>query len=112
MDWDMQKIQNWNKYRFPKNTIVKQRRKVEEEITEYNEAQSRSKKLEELADVYIAFAGFSRFSKLGEFVCCKLFEKLEDFDKLKKAIDAKMQINIHREFDKNMHHIGEYNDKA
>ena len=111
MDWDMQKIQNWNKYRFPKNTIVKQRRKVEEEIAEYYDADG-DNRLEELADVYIAFAGFSRFSKLGEFVCCKLFEQRNDFDKLKKAIANKMQINITREFDKNMHHIGDYHGEA
>ena len=106
MDWDMQKIQNWNKYRFPKNTIVKQRRKVEEEIAEFNDALSRKDKLEELADVYIAFAGLSRFSSIGAFVC-KLFEHMPDYDMLRQAVDIKMGVNVRRRFDKNMHHIGQ-----
>lgn len=105
--WDMQKIANWNKVRFQKNYITKQRRKVEEEISEFNKAYGKPKqRLEELADVYIAFAGLSRFSSIGAFVC-KLFEKMPDYEILQKAVDNKMEINIRRKFNKNMHHITE-----
>lgn len=104
IDWDMQKIQNWNKYRFPLNKESKQLRKVEEEIGEYGMARCRKEKLEELADVYIAFAGLSRFTKIGKFVC-KMFEGYEGFDELQDAINAKMAKNIRRKFDENMHHI-------
>ena len=103
-DWDMQKIQNWNKYRFPMNKESKQLRKVEEEIGEYGMARCRKEKLEELADVYIAFAGLSRFTKIGKFVC-RMFEGYDGFDELQDAINAKMAKNIRRKFDENMHHI-------
>ena len=104
-DWDMQKIQNWNKYRFPLNTEKMQLRKVEEEIAEYKNARNRSERLEELADVYIASAGLSRFTTLGWFICNKLFAGYDNFDELQAAINAKMAKNIHRKFDENMHHI-------
>lgn len=104
-DWDMQKIQNWNKYRFPLNTEKMQLRKVEEEIAEYKNARNRAERLEELADVYIASAGLSRFTTLGWFICNKLFAGYDNFDELQIVINAKMAKNIHRKFDENMHHI-------
>lgn len=104
--WDMTKIANWNKVRFPKNYITMQRRKVEEEIGEFNDAISRKDKLEELADVYIAFAGLSRFSSIGAFVC-KLFEHMPDYEMLRQTVDWKMGYNVRRKFDKKMHHIAE-----
>lgn len=102
--WDMEKIANWNKMRFPKNYLTLQRRKVESEIDEFNNAKTRKEKLEEMADVYISFAGLSRFSKIGEFVC-RLFERMPDYELLQNAVNTKMAINITRRFDKNMHHL-------
>ncbi|MDY6310443.1 MAG: hypothetical protein SPL72_04110 [Cyanobacteriota bacterium] len=104
-DWDIQTIANWNKYRFPDNGIIRQRRKVEEEIGEFERASSKENKMEELADVYIAFAGYSRFSTIGKFVC-RLFEQIPEFETiLQPAINAKMKINNTRIFDKQMHHV-------
>ena len=103
-EWNMQQIQNWNKYRFPLNNKTKQMRKIEEEIGEYGRATTRADKLEELADVYIAFAGLSRFTKIGEFVC-RMFEGYADFEELEKAVQDKMEINKLRKFDKDMHHV-------
>lgn len=103
-NWDVEKIAKWNKYRFPLNNKTKQMRKIEEEIAEFGRATTRADKLEELADVYIAFAGLSRFTKIGEFVC-RIFEGYEDFEELQNAVSEKMEINKRRKFDSNMHHV-------
>lgn len=103
--WDRETIAKWNLYRFPSNTELRQKRKVVGEIKEFHQAKDRDHKLEELADVYISFAGLSRFSVLGEFVC-DLFEQLPDFEiLLKPQINAKMIINNRRRFDRNMQHL-------
>jgi hypothetical protein len=103
-NWDRETITKWNKYRFPLNSQNKQIRKVEEEIAEFNREVKRDRKLEELADVYIAFAGLARFTSIGAFAC-KLFEQMPDFSMLHDAVKAKMIVNNKRVFDKNMHHI-------
>ena len=105
-DWDCERIANWNKYRFPLNRMTKQIRKIEEEIGEFNGACKRENRLEELADVYIACAGLSRFSTMGEFFC-RIMEALPDFYELRQAINAKMAKNNQRTFDEDMHHIPE-----
>lgn len=104
-EWTVANIAVWNKIKFPDNTEWKQYRKVKEEVREYKDAVNKNDRLSELADVYIALAGLSRFSPLGGFVC-NVFEQLEGFEKLKKAVDAKMLKNIRRTFDKGMHHVG------
>lgn len=105
-DWDCERIANWNKYRFPLNRMSKQIRKVEEEISEFKGACKRENRLEELADIYIACAGLSRFTTLGSFFC-KVIEALPDFYTLKQAINSKMVKNNLRTFDEDMHHIPE-----
>lgn len=105
-DWDSQRIANWNRYRFPCNRLLKQLKKVEEEISEFKGACKRDDRLEELADIYIACAGFGRFSPLGEFVC-QVMEALPDVFELKQAVNAKMAKNNQRTFDEDMHHIPE-----
>ena len=106
MFWDKDTIAKWNIYRFPLNTKRKQLQKIEEEIAEFDKTMRKEDKLEELADVYIAFAGLSRFSKTGQFVC-RLFEQMPDFCVLQDAVSRKMEINNKRVFDKNMHHVDE-----
>lgn len=108
-NWNSANIANWNKITFPKNTKEKQIRKLESEITEWREAVTRQHKLEELADIFIASAGLTRFSNIGNFMCY-LLQLLDDENKnkhvLHDAVDVKMNINRKRTFDEDMHHIG------
>lgn len=102
-DWTVDKIIEWNCDKFKKNNQTKQLKKIEEEITEFDEAEEKLEIWLELADVYIAFARLGRFSKVGGFVC-DLFKANKNFDKLRKLINLKMEENVTRTFDKNMHH--------
>lgn len=105
-EWNVANIANWNRVKFPDNTESKQLRKIKQEVREFKEANGYNARLEELADVYIALAGLSRFTQLGDFFCY-VFTKMEGFEKLQKAVNNKMRINVNRQFDKDMHHIGE-----
>ena len=102
-NWDMQKIANWNEFKFSMNNKFNQFEKTEEEAEEYYEATTKEEKSEEYADVYIAFAGLSRFSISAKLVC-ETIERLPEWADIKKYVEAKMQINTMREFDENMHH--------
>jgi hypothetical protein len=113
LNWNILNIATWNKITFPDNSKLKQLRKLESEITEWKEAIAKQHKLEELADIFIASAGLSRFSVLGGFIC-HLLQIIDANDavihpdkhiSLKDAIDCKMLINRERTFDKQMHHI-------
>lgn len=116
INWTSANIAVWNKITFPRNNSDKQRGKIASEILEFKEAKGEMAKLAELADVYIASAGLTRFGDnervLGGFICWLLeqFDRLEkDKDKrlsLKDAVNAKMMVNRERMFDENMHHIG------
>lgn len=108
-DWNVANIANWNKIRFPDNSEWKQYRKVKEEVREFKRAKGYNDRLEELADVYIALAGLSRFSAVGDFLCY-VFTKMDGFEKLQKAVTNKMNENVKRVFDRNMHHIGRLED--
>lgn len=109
-NWDQDKIRKWNMYRFPTNKTLDQIKKIEGEIKEFKTAVGYGNKQEELADVYIACAGLSRFSSLGSFVC-DVFESMPDFYKLQSIINLKMEINSLRKFDEDMHHIEEEPEK-
>ena len=106
--WTSANIAVWNKSRFPKNTGDKQLAKLAGEIAEFKEAKGRDHKLEELADVFIASAGLTRFGgnygAVGGFICYVLNIQ-DDKGELKNAVSSKMLKNIEREFDENMHHI-------
>lgn len=113
-NWNVLNIATWNKTTFPDNNKAKQLRKLESEITEWKEAIAKQHKLEELADIFIASAGLSRFSNIGGFIC-RLLQIIDANDatinpdkhiSLKDAIDCKMIINRERVFDEKMHHIG------
>lgn len=108
-NWTSANIAVWNKSKFPNNTAARQRMKLAGEITEYNEAVKPEHKLEELADVYIASAGLTRFggndAKIGSFICSFL-ESMDKKGRLQYAVGKKMLENIERQFDENMHHIG------
>lgn len=104
-EWNVVNIANWNRIKFPNNTEQAQYRKLKSEVREYKQAFTKQHKMEELADVYIALAGLSRFSEVGD-VLCYMFEQTKDFEELKKAINNKMKINVARRFDKKMHHVG------
>ena len=109
--WNVLSIATWNKSKFRNNTATKQRRKLAGEIEEFREAMTGKDKLAELADVYIASAGLTRFGGssgvIGAFIC-DVLDRLDDTGVLKNAVWSKMRINTEREFDENMHHIGEF----
>lgn len=109
--WDLLCIATWNKSKFPKNTATMQLRKLAGEIDEWKEAKTRKHRLEELADVYIASAGLTRFGiigKIGSFICF-LMQVLdaqgEKQGELQYAVDVKMRENVERTFDENMQHV-------
>jgi hypothetical protein len=57
--------------------------------------------LEELADYYIAsFALYSRYHDYSAKFVCERIEHLKGFEKIKKAVDEKMDINATRVFKK------------
>ena len=110
-NWDILSIATWNKSKFPQNTIMKQFRKVAGEIGEWKEARTRQHRLEELADIYIASAGLTRFGTLGtigSFICF-LMQIIDgmgmETGTLKYAVNVKMRENVEREFDEQMQHI-------
>ena len=80
-NWTSANIAVWNKSKFPNNTVARQRMKLAGEITEFNEAITPEHKLEELADVYIASAGLTRFggndAKIGSFICSFLKARIK-----------------------------------
>ena len=107
-NWNSANIAVWNKSRFPNNTGDKQLAKLAGEIIEFKQARGRDHKLEELADVFIASAGLTRFGgnygAVGGFICYVL--NAQDVKGvLKYAVSQKMLKNIERQFDENMHHI-------
>ena len=107
--WNSANIVVWNRVKFPDNTPQKQLAKLAGEIKEWREAKGEQRKLEELADVFIATAGLMRFDgcyrDIANFFCYVL-EQLDCKDcLLRDAVDAKMIINRTRQFDENMHHI-------
>lgn len=107
-NWTSANIAVWNKSKFPKNSATKQRRKLAGEMQEFKEAITPAHRLEELADVYIASAGLTRFGGndaiIGNFICSVL-ESEDKKGKLQYAVGQKMLENIEREFDENMQHI-------
>ena len=112
INWTSANIATWNKTTFKNNTVNEQIRRVAEEIREWREAKTKQHKLEELADVFIASSGLTRFGgnigEIGSFMCYILQVMDSDGDKkgqLKNAVNSKMLINIERTFDERMHHI-------
>lgn len=107
--WNSANIVVWNRIKFPNNTPSCQLSKLAGEIQEWREAKGEQRKLEELADIFIATAGLMRFDGVYRDVAsffCFVMQQLDGKEcKLKDAVDAKMIINREREFDKNMHHI-------
>jgi hypothetical protein len=107
-NWNSANIATWNKARFPNNTGEKQRAKLAGEMIEFKQAVGREHKLEELADVFIASAGLTRFGGhdkiIGAFICF-ILNAQDDKGLLKYAVNKKMLKNIEREFDEQMHHI-------
>ena len=104
--WNVANIENWNRVTFPDNTEQKQYKRVKGEWQEYVEAGTREEKLKELADVYIAFAGLSRFTGLGSFVCF-IMSQISGFEELQRYVNEKMDLNTVRKWDEQMHHIEE-----
>lgn len=109
--WDLLCIATWNKSKFPRNTTQGQLRKIVGEIKEWRDAVGSQHKLEELADVYIASAGLTRFGELGNIgsFICQILQVLDsqgmETGRLQYAVDVKMRENVEREFDENMQHV-------
>ena len=108
MKWTRTKIAGWNRRTFVGIKSESQLRKVCGECEEFFCARDYANKLEELADIYICAASlWQRFHNyLGLFIV-RVIEKLKQWPEIQKAVDIKMEINVGRTFDENMHHIEE-----
>lgn len=121
MKWTVDKIVEWHEIAMPNATIDKQMAKVEDELKELTtaatsyveEGGSQEEALEELADVYISSAVLAkRFnSSIGVVVHGFVIDSLDRLAiqeasdainllrKIYKAIDEKMDKNVHREWE-------------
>ena len=111
-NWTISNIATWNKITFPKFRFIDQLRKLAEEIDEWKKAKDSQHKLEELADVFIASAGLTRFDGMGKiigsFICylLQIINAQSDMkDALKYAVNVKMKTNTERKFDEKGHHL-------
>ena len=104
-------IIQWHKETFPDTTLEEQVKKFNLEHTEFKEANTFKRKLEELADMVIVANSFFRFEKRDEQVmfASKIINKSLDYldrnytvknicERLEMAIDEKMAINRKRQW--------------
>jgi hypothetical protein len=121
MKWTVDKIVEWHQMAMPNATIDQQTNKVEDELHELNTAASlyieeagpQGEALEELADVYISSVVLAkRFnSSIGVVVYNFIMDSIDRLaeqgtegairllSKIYKAIDEKMDKNVHREWE-------------
>ncbi len=99
--WNIKSIGIWNKETFPDETTAGQRMKAKKEAAEYLAAQSYERRIQELADFYIANAGLaSRFGDEGGNLVCLLIRDLPYWGEVNKEVQSKMEINQKREWER------------
>lgn len=102
--WTKQMVIDWHKQALPDCTVNDQRIKVHREAQEFYFAKLHGDKkgmLEEIADYYIASLVLDRrFHDYSAKFVCERIEHLKSFDRIKQAVDAKMDINATRVFKK------------
>lgn len=102
--WTKTMILNWHFDALPDCNINDQRIKVHKEAREYYYAKLHKDKkgmLEEIADYYIAsLVLYMRYHDYSAKFICERLEKSKSFDRIKQAVDEKMDINETRVFKK------------
>ena len=104
-------IIQWHKETFPDTTLEEQVKKFSLELTEFKEATTFKRRLEELADMVIVANSFFRFEKRDELVmsASKIINTSLDYldrnytvknvcERLDKAVNDKMAINRKRQW--------------
>lgn len=95
-------IADWHKDALPDCTMQQQFSKANREALEYLYAKSHKDKrgmLEEMADVYIVWVVLSmRYNIAMARIVCGWMEHFKHFDRIKQAVDEKMDINAARKF--------------
>lgn len=100
--WTKNMIADWHKRALPNCTIAQQHSKANREAREYIYAKLHDDKagmLEEMADIYIVHVVLSkRFNNDMAKIICQWIEGFKSFEKIRKAVDDKMDINATRKF--------------
>lgn len=97
--WNKTSIAVWNKKFFRENSAFEQRVKCDREAEEYLSSPNYIKRMEELADFYIANAGLGyRFGCASGKLVCRLLEDSPWWNDVNEAIQQKMEINQARKF--------------
>lgn len=99
----IQSIIQWHQETFgDKQTCRGQEKKFQDELREFERETDRTKKVIELADVFIVSCGIARFSTTTALACfSKVFELCEkNFSSVElfEAINTKMRVNRNREW--------------
>ena len=93
-------IINWHEETFPEATFEGQKKKFEEEETEWLNA-SEEDKLWELADMFIVACGIARFDCEYALQCfASVNDKVDDWEAFGIAIIEKMKVNKKRQWSK------------
>lgn len=102
MEWNLTKIAKWHRQALCGCKVTQQRKKLHLECREYFDALkfgTYAAKLEELADVYIAAAAlYMRFKDFSGWFVVQRIEKMKAWPEIADAVDAKMAVNVEREF--------------
>lgn len=100
--WTKQMIADWHKEALPECTMQQQFAKANREAQEFLYAKHHGDKqgmLEEIADVYIVWVVLAmRYRSDAAKLVCGWIEHFKSFDRIKQAVDAKMDINATRKF--------------
>lgn len=100
--WTKRMIADWHKEALPECTMQQQFTKANREAQEYLYAKhhdDKPAKLEEMADVYIVWVVLAcRYNIAMARLVCGWIEHFKDFDRIKQAVDEKMDINATRNF--------------
>lgn len=116
---DLEKIAKSHKKLFPKATLESQVWKLEEELKEFQSAETEQDEMKELADVVIVCGGLYRWCPLlaktqADSAYNALFFIDVDVSVFEKEIKRKWKINLKRKWEwngKTYHHVEEKNDE-
>lgn len=100
--WTKEKIAEWHKQALPDCTLAQQYSKANREAREYIYAKLHDDKagmLEEMADIYIVNVVLRmRYNNDMARLICRWIEGFKSFDKIRQAVDDKMDVNAKRKF--------------
>lgn len=110
---DLEKLAESHKALFPKATLESQVWKLEEELREFQSAETEKDEMKELADVLIVCGGLYRWCPLlaktqADSVYNAIFYIDVDVSVFEKEVERKWQINLQRKWrwnGKTYHHV-------